>query len=84
MVIDLLISSLQASPKGNLAFFKSVMNAKDLTFIENKGQLIDEKGRPLNNILFYGQHRGVKLYFSATKLSFVYTKYNEINKVNSK
>ena len=44
------------------------------TFIENKGQLLDEYGNKLSDIKYYGHQGGVNLYCRPGKLSFVFTK----------
>lgn len=44
------------------------------SFIENKGQLADEKGNILSDILYYGKDKGVNVYCRQQVLSFVFTK----------
>ncbi len=40
------------------------MKNKPLLFMENKGQIIDDKGNARPDILFTAEGNGVKLYFT--------------------
>lgn len=41
---------------------KTISNDEDWHFIENRGQLTDEHGQPLNDIKYYGQQGNVFVY----------------------
>ncbi len=43
-------------------------------FIENKGQYIDENRKPLNNLLFIGQSKGINVLVTDKGLSYVFLK----------
>jgi hypothetical protein len=47
---------------------------KSFSFEENKGQLADEKGELLPDILYYGKDKGVNVYCFKNKIAFVFTK----------
>jgi PKD repeat protein len=50
------------------------LHPKEWAFVENKGQLADEKGRLLPDVLYYGHDGGVYVYCRPGKISFVFTK----------
>ena len=60
-----LAQSVKATP--------NLLNHKDWGFIENKGQLADENGKPLPDIKYYGRQGGVAVYCKSGMLSFVFT-----------
>ncbi|MBL7997166.1 MAG: hypothetical protein JNL32_00880, partial [Candidatus Kapabacteria bacterium] len=45
-----------------------------LEFEQNKGQVIDEKGKVRNDILFTSRSKGTSVYYFADKLSYVFQK----------
>ncbi|MCS6904366.1 MAG: SBBP repeat-containing protein [Bacteroidia bacterium] len=61
----------------NQCFAKSEIIEKKFTqstlaFVQNKGQIIDTEGKVRSDILFYAQLKGVQVYFSKEKISYVY------------
>ena len=56
---------------------QQLLNHKGWSFVENKGQLADEKGRLLTDIKYYGHQSGTNIYCMPGKLSFVFTQANK-------
>jgi hypothetical protein len=53
------------------------------TFEENKGQLADEDGRQLPDILYFGRDNGLNVYCFKEKIAFVFTKTDIYKKTNA-
>lgn len=49
---------------------------RQFTFQENKGQLADEHGRLLSDILYYGKDNGVSIYCYKDRIAFVFEKHS--------
>src|SRR5438045_2277051 len=64
--------------KPTLVQAQSVLNGKDWSFRENKGQLRSQSDRAFksetDNIKYYGSQGGVNVYCRAGMISFVFTK----------
>jgi hypothetical protein len=63
---------------------RNLVNHKDWSFVENKGQLKDEMGNLLPDIQYYGHHGGVNLYCKPGMISFVFTKMDSAENADSK
>ena len=59
-----------------------ILNGPDWSFRENKGQLMDENHKPLNDIPFCGRQGGVNIYCKAGEISFVFAKAENDDKVS--
>src|ERR1039458_8787642 len=67
---------------GSPAQVKNFINHKDWSFVENKGQLTDEKGNQLSDIKYYSHDGGAHLYCRPGMISFVFTKVEYDNNQN--
>jgi len=56
------------------------MANKQLSFVENKGQMTDLEGNPVNDLLFKAGARGVDMYITKWGLSYVFIKSEEERK----
>lgn len=54
------------------------LNIKSPIFIQNLGQLVDEKGDPMPEVLYYARTKGVDLFFTKTGLQVVQTLVKEV------
>lgn len=62
----------------NQQFVKNFNLNQSFTFEENKGQLADDKGQLLPDILYYGKDKGVSVYCFKNKIAFVFTKVTSV------
>jgi hypothetical protein len=53
------------------------LSNSDVIFIENKGQIIDDKGNARNDILYYTNSGNVNLYFTKSGIYYVFTSIHE-------
>ncbi len=49
---------------------------RSLEFVENKGQVVDDKGVVQSNVKFTASTNGAKLFIAPEKISYVFMKYN--------
>jgi len=61
---------------------QSTLKSPEWSFRENRGQLMDENNKPLNDILYYGKQGGVNIYCKPGMISFVFTKTEQEYKVS--
>ncbi|UCE08100.1 MAG: SBBP repeat-containing protein, partial [bacterium] len=69
-------ASLIANAYSNIEISNDVQNWKqvnNLEFIENRGQIVDTDGNPRPDIAYVADGNGVKLYFTTTGVSYVFT-----------
>jgi len=71
VVFSFLFAKLYAASPVQVQQF---INHKDWSFVENKGQLADDKGQLQPEIKYYGRQGGVSLYCKPGMLSFLFTK----------
>ncbi len=57
-----------------LAATNLLQNPRDFSFTPNRGQLADEKGNLLPDILYFGHSIGTDVYLESNKIKFVFTK----------
>lgn len=73
--------SLFAEKTGNKTELKKKVNEwiknQPLRFLENKGQMSDMQGNPLNSLLYKTNTTGADLYVTTTGLSYVLTRFEE-------
>ena len=97
-LVIITISSTPSSDKGNNHSASFITNAysntkigndvqawhqkANLEFIENRGQIIDTDGNPRPDIAYVADGNGVKLYFTETGVSHVFTKIEKSEKQN--
>lgn len=65
----------------DLKFLKKIN--QQWSFIENKGQLADETGKPLSDIKYYGKDNDVNIYCRNRYISFVFSKRRSIETNNT-
>jgi len=65
---------------GNPAQVKQFINHNDWSFVENKGQLADDKGNLITDVKFYSHEGGAHIYCRPVKISFVFTKIDNEQK----
>ncbi len=74
----------QASNKvASLEAGNNAMNNKPLLFMENKGQIIDDKGNPRPDVLFTTEGRGTKLFFNKNGISYQFVRHTAEKEVSS-
>jgi len=66
-----------------LAYQTTMQKSKPFLFMENKGQLADEKGNVLSDIKYYAKSNGVNIYCKNDRIAFVFTRVKEHNKLES-
>jgi len=78
-ITGLLLISDATSAQVNSKVEKSTVNAwlqkySALRFTENRGQMMDLQGKPVDNLLFRGNGSGVDVYITTSGLSYVFNK----------
>lgn len=53
---------------------KEMLKASELLFLENNGQVANDKGIPLTEVLFTAKTAGAQVYVTATSIHYVFTK----------
>src|ERR1039458_3774484 len=53
---------------------QNLLNAKGWSFVENKGQLADDKGQLLTDVKYYSHDGGPQIYCRPGTVSFVFSK----------
>jgi len=59
---------------GNPQTAHQFINHKDWSFVENKGQLTDQDGKFISRVVYYSHEGGANIYCQPGKISFVFTK----------
>ena len=52
------------------------LHSKEIEFIENKGQLADQYGKPMPDVLYSSDAKGMKCYLTAKGMHFVFGRMN--------
>jgi len=79
MKIQIILFSLFFILVSNIVFAvkpdaKQLINHKEWSFVENKGQLIGENGKFITDVKFYSHEGGANIFCSPNKISFVFKK----------
>lgn len=53
------------------------LHSKDVRFIENKGQMTDMDGNPVNHVLFKAEAPHVNLYITEKGLTYCFVKFEK-------
>ena len=61
---------------------KQFINHKDWSFVENKGQLMDEKHNVIKDVKYYSHEGGVHVFCKPGMVSFVFMKVEGDNNAN--
>jgi hypothetical protein len=70
----LLITCVQTANAGTPKLVQNYKTTPPFSFQENKGQLADEHGKLLPDILYFGRDRGVTTYCFKDRIAFVFLK----------
>jgi len=54
------------------------------SFIENKGQIKDQYGKPISNALFKSSYNGLDLYITTSGLTYIFSKPHKKNDLDEK
>jgi hypothetical protein len=56
---------------------ETLIKSIPVKFLENKGQLLDDRGKPADYVWFKGGSNGVDVYITEFGLTYIFTKYEE-------